>query len=209
MLESPWKIFAPKFWLWRNSKEHQIFSMQNMLMGSLCTNIWTPGRPFVFSEIKRCTLFQPRWQALCSSWRHSHKAAKYSVDACDSLIPRLSDGWSAQSHSIVVCRIHIGFDGLTIEWLDQRLPYFFERSPNLGLVNTRRPKTQTTYEKKTIVWMISGIHLQCWKQTRGFLIRSGLHRDRISKTLVFNLNGNEPWPSLRSVIGFEWVRRHH
>ena len=42
----------------------------------------------------------------------------------------------------------------TQKWLDQRFPTFFERDPNLSLVNTSRFKPQTTYEKIMIVWMI-------------------------------------------------------
>ena len=42
---------------------------------------------------------------------------------------------------------------LTLEWLDQQLPNFFERGPNLSLVNTSRPMPQTTYEKASVVWM--------------------------------------------------------
>jgi len=33
------------------------------------------------------------------------------------------------------------------EWLDEGLLNFFERDPNLSLVNTSRFKRQTTYEK--------------------------------------------------------------
>jgi len=36
---------------------------------------------------------------------------------------------------------------LPLVWLDQRFPNFFEPVPNLSLVNTSRPKPQTTYEK--------------------------------------------------------------
>ena len=33
--------------------------------------------------------------------------------------------------------------------LSHLVPKFFERDPNLSLVNTSRPKPQTTYEKNT------------------------------------------------------------
>jgi len=32
---------------------------------------------------------------------------------------------------------------LTLKWLEQRFPNFFERSPNLSLVNTPQTKTQS------------------------------------------------------------------
>jgi len=35
-----------------------------------------------------------------------------------------------------------GLQPLTLEWLDQWFPNFFERDPNLNLVNTSRPKPQ-------------------------------------------------------------------
>jgi len=37
--------------------------------------------------------------------------------------------------------------------LDQRFSNFFERDPNLNLLNASRPMPQTTYEKTIIVWM--------------------------------------------------------
>jgi len=43
-------------------------------------------------------------------------------------------------------------------------PNFFERDPNLNLINTSRPKPQTAYEKIMIVWMIFGscyVRVQC------------------------------------------------
>jgi len=39
------------------------------------------------------------------------------------------------------------FQPLTLKWLDPRFPNVFERDPNLSLVNTSRPKPQTTYER--------------------------------------------------------------
>jgi len=36
---------------------------------------------------------------------------------------------------------------LTLAWVDQLFPNFFEPVPNLSLVNTSQPKPQATYEK--------------------------------------------------------------
>ena len=42
---------------------------------------------------------------------------------------------------------------LTIAWLDQRIPNFFERHSYLSF-KTSRPKPQKTHEKLTTLWMI-------------------------------------------------------
>jgi len=43
--------------------------------------------------------------------------------------------------------------------LRQQLPNFFERDPNMSLVNTSRPKPLKAYEKIMIVWMMFGSKL--------------------------------------------------
>jgi len=51
------------------------------------------------------------------------------------------------------------FQLLTLEWLDQRFPNFFEPYLNLSLVKslTQRPKPQTYYKKIMIVSVILAV----------------------------------------------------
>jgi len=46
---------------------------------------------------------------------------------------------------------------LTLKWLEQQFPNFFERSPNLSLMNT----PQTTYEKIMIVGLLGFLAASC------------------------------------------------